>query len=40
LHIDINEWLGSTMLVDIEKYRKAGATDSEIRNAFNQAMSR
>ncbi|MDT0583470.1 GntR family transcriptional regulator [Brumicola blandensis] len=40
LHIDINEWLGSTMLVDIEKYRKAGATDSEIRNAFTQAMSR
>ena len=40
LHVDINEWLGATILADIEKYRKAGATDSEIRNAFNQAMSR
>jgi GntR family transcriptional regulator len=40
LHVDINEWLGNAIRDDIEKYRTAGATDSEIRNAFNQAMSR
>lgn len=39
LQVDITEWLNQALAVDIEKYRKAGVTDSEIRVAFNLALS-
>jgi GntR family transcriptional regulator len=39
VQVDIKEWLNQVLAVDIEKYRKAGVTDSEIRIAFNLALS-
>ncbi|MBF7074152.1 GntR family transcriptional regulator [Glaciecola sp. MH2013] len=39
LSFDINEWLQTQLSDDVEKYRAAGATDSEIRNVFNQVIS-
>jgi GntR family transcriptional regulator len=39
LSFDIKAWLRDEIEVDIAKYREAGATDSEIRNALNQLIS-
>lgn len=39
VHVDINDWLSEQMQLDVERYRKAGATDSEIRIAFTNAIS-
>lgn len=39
LQIDITEWLNQALTVDIEKYRRAGVTDSEIRIAFTAILS-
>jgi len=39
VHVDINEWLNTEIQADIERYRLAGATDSEIRIAFTNAVS-
>lgn len=37
---NLNGWLDSQVQLAIDSYRKAGATDSEIRIAFTQAMSK
>ena len=39
LSFDINEWLQHALMDDLKKYRAVGATDSEIRNAFNLAIA-
>ena len=39
LHTDINKWLHDVITRDISRYRDAGATDSEIRIAFQQILS-
>lgn len=39
LSFDIKKWLDNQLANDIAKYKEAGATDSEIRIAFNQAIS-
>ncbi|MDP5032238.1 GntR family transcriptional regulator [Paraglaciecola sp.] len=39
IQVDIKAWLNQTLADDIEKYRSAGLTDSEIRIAFNAALS-
>jgi GntR family transcriptional regulator len=39
-NIDLNGWVHSTMVETIEKIRKAGATDSEIRVAFTNVMNK
>ncbi|MGO4893647.1 GntR family transcriptional regulator [Flavobacterium sp. W21_SRS_FM6] len=39
IQVDIKAWLNQTLAEDIEKYRSAGLTDSEIRIAFNAALS-
>lgn len=36
---NINAWLEETLEKDIQRYRKSGATDSEIRIAFNKIIS-
>ena len=38
LHNDIKAWLDEQLRNDIHKYRRQGATDSEIRIAFSNAM--
>ncbi|GLR70573.1 GntR family transcriptional regulator [Agaribacter marinus] len=40
LAFDIQQWLISELISDIDKYRLAGATDSEIRNTFSQVISK
>lgn len=40
LQIDINAWLVIELEQDVVRYKQAGATDSEIRIAFNNAMSK
>ena len=37
---DLNEWLHSEMDQAVAGFRNAGATDSEIRNAFSQSMNK
>ncbi|MDT0595744.1 GntR family transcriptional regulator [Glaciecola petra] len=39
VQVDINDWLNEQMQLDVARYRKAGATDSEIRIAFTNAVS-
>lgn len=39
LQTDINKWLHDVIAQDISRYRHAGATDSEIRIAFQQTLS-
>ena len=39
LHTDITQWLHDVIAQDISKYRHAGATDSEIRIAFQHILS-
>jgi len=39
LHVDINAWLKAELMADIARYKQSGATDSEIRIAFSNAMS-
>ncbi|MFT5278160.1 MAG: GntR family transcriptional regulator [Glaciecola sp.] len=40
LEVNIKEWLDTELPKDVARYRAAGATDSEIRIAFNQAISK
>ena len=39
IQVDIKDWLNQSLANDVEKYRKAGITDSEMRAAFNLALS-
>ena len=39
IQVDIKDWLNQSLATDVEKYRKAGITDSEMRAAFNLALS-
>lgn len=39
VQFDLNEWLESQVQLAVDTYRQAGATDSEIRIAFTQAMT-
>ncbi|HAW93065.1 MAG: GntR family transcriptional regulator [Rheinheimera sp.] len=39
VQINIGEWLHTELAKDIARYRAIGATDSEIRIAFNHAIS-
>lgn len=39
LHVDIKAWLTTEIAQDVARYKQAGATDSEIRIAFNHAMT-
>ncbi len=36
--VDLNEWVGSKLKLVIEEIRRSGATDSEIRIAFKNAL--
>jgi GntR family transcriptional regulator len=36
---DLNEWLNAQVQLAVNTFRQAGATDSEIRIAFTQAMT-
>ena len=38
-HFDLAAWLDECLQQVIEECRKSGATDSEIRNAFNHAIN-
>lgn len=38
LQTDIKSWLEDQLAIDIKRYRDSGATDSEIRIAFSNAM--
>jgi GntR family transcriptional regulator len=38
--VDLNAWVASTLSETIDRLRGAGATDSEIRIAFGDAMNR
>lgn len=38
--VDINEWVGEKLEETVKALRKAGATDSEIRIAFQNAMNK
>ena len=37
--VDLSAWVTSTLGETIASFRESGVTDSEIRNAFNNAMS-
>lgn len=37
--VELLEWLADTLAKDIEKYRNAGATDSEIRNVISRLLA-
>lgn len=39
LDTDIKKWLNEVIAQDISRYREAGATDSEIRIAFQDVLS-
>jgi GntR family transcriptional regulator len=39
VQFNLNGWLDSQVCLAVNRYREAGATDSEIRIAFTQAMT-
>lgn len=39
VQVDIKNWLYESLVIDIEKYRQAGITDSEMRVVFNKVLS-